>query len=502
MDAKKVQSRRWLILILMGVAIMITSLQNTMTNVGLPSLQEEFGADAISAQWFINSYVLAFAGLLLLMGGLGDKYGRKLFLNLGLIAFGAGCFWATAATSSNEFIASQVVMGAGAAMVTPQSLSIIVEVFKAKERKMAIAIWTGLAALGAGIGPLIGGLLLENYSVNSLYYVNLPLVAILLVVGWFIVPESKKANFGKIDVVGAVLSILAITSFITAFIWVPEHGWFGLYVLGAFLVSAVTASLFVAYERVFKNPLLNIKLFKKADFVDGITGNAVAFFNLMGLFFIVTQYLQIVQQKTALDAGLLMLPMVIAIAVASVVGQKIADKFGSRKTIVYGMLGAAAGMLLVGLLQVDSTEWVVATALTVVGLGAGLAVAPATNDIMKQFTGKTAGMGSSVTLLARQLGGAIGIAILGAVLNGRYSDQLQSYVAGAPADIADRITGSIQGAYDLATEFALQGQQAIANSVISTTNSAFMAGLTAAMAVAVIVTIILTSTINRKTPKN
>lgn len=502
MDTKKIQSRRWFILLLMGVVIMIAVLQNTMINVGLPSLQADFGADATSTQWFVNAYVLAFAGLLLLMGALGDKFGRKLLLNLGLIVFGAGSLWAVVAGSSNELIASQVLMGAGAAMITPQSLSIIVDVFKAKERKLAIAIWTGLAALGAGLGTLIGGLLLENYSVDSLFYVNLPFLAIALIFGWFIVPESKKSNYGKVDVVGAVLSLLAVVALITAFIWVPEHGWLGLYTLGAFLVAVVTGSMFVAYERVFKNPLLDMKFFNKPDFVDGITGNTVVFFSLMGLFFIVAQFLQILGQKSALDAGLLMLPMLIGIVLASVLGQKFADKFGSRKTVVYGILATTAGLLLVSLWRVDVSDWVVALTLTIIGLGAGAAIAPATNDIMKQFTGKTAGMGSSVTLLARQVSGAIGIAVLGAVLNGRYADQLAAYVAGAPADIAERITGSIQGAYELATEFALQGQQAITNSVITTTNAAFMVGLSAAIVIAVIVTIVLTSSINRETPKN
>lgn len=502
MDKAKIQSRRWITLLVMGIAVMITGLQNTMTNVGLPSLQEKFGADAATSQWFLNSYILTFAGLLLLMGALGDKYGRKLFLNLGLLTFGAGSLWAVAATTSNEFMATQVLMGVGAAMLTPQTLSILVSVFKKKERAIAIAIWTGLAAMGAGLGPLVGGILLEYYSVSSLFYVNVPLIALVLVVGWFVVPESKKANAPKVDVVGTVLSLVSVVALVVGFIWVPEHGWTGLYTLGAFLTAIVTGAMFVKYETMIKNPILDMKYFKDRQFVDGVIGIGVLFFNLMGLLFLVTQFLQIVQQKSALDTGLLLLPMAITLAIASIVGQKIADKFGNTKVIVYGVTGTAVGMLLVSLWQVASPDWVIAVTLSIIGVGVGLAMSPATNNIMKPFTGNNAGMGSAVNTLVRQVFGAIGIAVLGSALSSRYSDTLIPYVAGAPEEIANQITGSIQGAYELAGDFIAQGQQAIANSVISTVNSAFMVGLTVAMAISVIITLLVAVNISRNTPKD
>ncbi len=502
MDKAKIQSRRWIPLLVMGVAVMITGLQNTMTNVGLPSLQAEFGADASTAQWFLNSYILTFAGILLLMGALGDKFGRKLFLNLGLLTFGAGSLWAVAATTSNEFMATQVLMGVGAAMLTPQTLSILVSVFKKKERAIAIAIWTGLAAMGAGLGPLVGGLLLENYNVSSLFYVNIPLIFFVLIVGWFVVPESKKVNAPKVDLVGTLLSVVAVVALVVGFIWVPEHGWTGLYTLGAFLTALVAGAMFVKYETMIKNPILDMKYFKNREFVDGVIGIGVLFFNLMGLFFLVTQFLQIVQQKSALDTGLLLLPMAVILAIVSIVGQKLAAKFGNTKIIIYGVAGTAAGMLLVSLWQVASPDWVIAVTLSLIGLGVGLAMAPATNNIMKSFNEKNAGMGSAVNTLVRQVFGAIGIAVLGSVLNSRYADNLEPYVTGAPTEIANQITGSIQGAYELAADFAAQGQQAISSSVVATVNSAFLVGLSAAMAISVIVTLLVAVNISRNTPKN
>lgn len=503
MDKDKVFSRRWFTLFVLSIAVMITGLQNTMTNVGLPTLQSDYGANTAISQWFLNSYVLTFAGLLLLMGALGDKYGRKLMLNVGLLVFGAGSLWAVVASSSGEFISSQVLMGAGAAILTPQTLSIIVDVFKkSKERAMAIAIWTGIVALGAGMGPLIGGLLLENYSVNSLFLVNIPLILFVLIFGFFIVPESKKVNAPKVDLIGTVLSILAVVSLVTGFIWVPEHSWISLHVLGAFFVFVVAAVLFVKYEAVTKHPLVDLKYFKSREFIDGVIGVGVVFFNIMGVLYIATQYLQVVQQKSALDTGLLILPMAITVALASIIGQKFATKFGNSRTIMYGVFATAAGVLLVSFWSVDSPSWVVATVLSILGLGAGIAMAPATNSIMKPFPVKDAGIGSAMNTLARQVPGAIGIAVLGSALSARYSDSLQAYVTGAPTEIANQITGSIQGAFNFANELITQGQIQIANSVIATTSSAFMVGVGAAMALATIITIVIGVNIGRNTPKN
>ncbi len=503
MDKDKVFSRRWFTLFVLSVAVVITGLQNTMTNVGLPTLQSEFGADAATTQWFLNSFILTFAGLLLLMGALGDKYGRKLFLNIGLIVFGAGSLWAVVASTGDEFIASQVMMGVGAALLVPQTLSIIVDVFKKpKERALAIAIWTGIVALGAGLGPLIGGLLLENYSVNSLFLVNIPLILFALIAGFFVVPESKKTNAPKVDLVGAGLSMLAIVSLVTGFIWVPENGWISLHVLGAFLVFLVSSVLFVKYEAVTKHPLVDLKYFKDRKFIDGMIGVGVVFFNIMGVLFITTQFLQIVQQKSALDTGLLIMPMAVTVALAALIGNKFATKFGQSKTIGYGVALTAVGVLLVSFWDVDSASWVVATTLSIMGLGAGIAMTPATHAIMKPFPAKDAGIGSSFNMLARQVSGAIGIAVLGSALSSKYSNNLQAYVEGAPAEIADQITGSIQGAFEFSAELMAQGQVAIANSVVATTSAAFMTGVGAAMAIATIITIAVAINISRSIPKD
>lgn len=502
MDKAKIQSGRWATLLIMGIAIMIVGMQSTMINVGLPALQVDFSADMLAAQWFLNSYILAFAGLLLLMGALGDKFGRKLFFNLGLLAFGTGSLWAVVATSTDEFMATQVLMGVGAAMLAPQTLSILVSVFKKRERALAIAIWTGLAAMGVGLGSLVGGVLLEHYGVSSLFYSSALLVMFLLISAWFIVPESKKSQSSKIDFLGALLSAVAIVALIVGFIWVPEHGWVGLYTLGAFLSALVAGLMFVKYETMIKDPILDMKYFKNRYFVDGILGVGVLSFSLLGLIFLVTQFLQTIGQKNALDTGLLLLPMATVLAVASIAGHKLATKLGNTRLIICGAAISAAGLLLVSLWQVASPDWTIVVVLSIFALGVGLALAPATNNIMKSFDEKDAGMGSAVNVLVRQMFGVIGIAVMGSVLGSKYADNLESYVVGAPIDVANQIVGSIHGAYELAADFTAQGQQAISSSVVATVNSAFMVGLAAAMAVSVIVVLVVIVSINRNTSEN
>lgn len=323
-----------------------------------------------------------------------------------------------------------------------------------------------------------------------------------MIAGFFVVPESKKVNAQKVDLIGTVLSMLAIVSLVTGFIWVAEHNWLSLHVLGAFLVFVVFGVLFVKYEAVTKHPLVDLKYLKSREFIDGMIGVGVVFFNIMGVLFIATQFMQVVQQKPALEAGLLILPMAVTVALAAIIGQKFADKLGYSKTIVYGVALTVVGVLLVSFWSVDSQSWVIATTLSILGLGAGIVMAPATNSIMKQFHSKDVGIGSAMNVLVRQVSGVIGVAVLGSVLSIRYSDNLQAYVTGAPADIANQITGSIQGAFGFASELVAQGQVQIANSVVATTSAAFMTGVGAAMAIAAVVSVVVVVNISRNIPKD
>lgn len=502
MKKDKIMSMRWITLAMMGLAIMITGLQSTMVSVGLDSLQVKFEADGLATQWFLNSYTIAFVGFVLLMGALGEKYGRKIFLNLGLLTIGAGSLWAIAATTTNEFIATQALIGVGAAMLAPQALSILVNVFKKKERALAISIWAGLGVASVALGPLAGGLLLERYSVSSLFYFNLVLALVVLIVSWFSVPESKGSTSAKLDIVGTVLSLTAVVALVLGFIWVPEHGWVGLYTLGAFATSIVTGLMFLKYQTMVKTPLLNMKYLKDKEFVDGAIGIGVLSFNLAGILFIATQFLSIVQQKTDVETGLLLLPMTAALALAAIVGYKLAVKFGNTRVMLYGITTTVVSMLLVSLWSVASPDWVISVTLCLVGLGVGLASAPAVINLTRAFNDKNIGMGSSVYVLLQQVFGAVGIVALGSVLNSKYSDILTPYVTGAPQEIADQILSSIGGAYEVATDFATQGQQAIANSVITTVNSAFLSGMATALAIAAIVSLVVAVNISRNTPKN
>lgn len=503
MFKNKTFSNRWMTLFVLSVAAFTVALQTTMVNVAFFKLVDDYQAGVSLAPWFIGAYILAFAGLVLLMGKLGDKFGRKLFFNIGLMVFGAGSLWAIVAGSGVEFVATQALTGVGAAMFAPHTLSIIQGVFKKKkERALSIAVWTGAVAFGAASGPLVGGLLLSRYSTDSLFYTNVGLILFVLIFGFFMVPDTKKIKLPKTDIVGAVLSLLAVTSLITGFVWVPEHDWVSLHVLGAFLTFIVLGVLFARYEAAVKNPFINLKSLKNGDTVDGIIGNTVVFFNLVGVLYLASQYLQVVQQKSALDTGLLILPMAVTVALAAILGQKFALKFGHTRTILYGVGTTVVGVMMVSLWNVGSANWVTATALSVLALGAGIAMTPATHSIMRSFDDKESGVSAGLNLLVRQLGFVTGIAVLGSVMITRYSDTLQAYVAGAPADIANQVTSSIQSAFGFAAELMSQGQVAIANSVVATTSAAFMSGLAVALAMATIITVILATNLGRKTPKN
>lgn len=335
MAADKTRQRWWCLLV-MSTAVVITGLQNTITNVALPSLKQLYQASATMSQWFVNSYILTFASLLLLMGFAGDKYGRKRTLNFGLVLFMVGSAGAALSRTAEVFLVTQVVMGAGAAMLVPQTLSILVDTFPREERAQAIAIWTGVAGLGSGLGPMIGGLLLQHFPVSSVFIINIPLVLLSLAIGYFVVFESKDPRAPELDLLGAVYSAIAIVAITFSFIAAPEFGWVSGPVTGALAAGALCLVLFVRHENKLEDPLLELAYFKDRRFLNGVVGISAVFFALMGMMFLVTQFLQIVREWSALRAGLVMLPMALMLALLS---GKLSDRLGVTQVIVIGVAG-------------------------------------------------------------------------------------------------------------------------------------------------------------------
>jgi MFS transporter, DHA2 family, multidrug resistance protein len=296
-------ARRWKTLGVLSLSLVIIGLDTTILNVALPTMQEEFAASASELQWIVDSYLLVFAGLLLVFGTLGDRFGRKLALQAGVSIFGLASLGALVADSAGEAIAVRAAMGVGAALIMPATLSIIANVFDADERGKAIAIWAALAAVGIGLGPLAGGLLLEWFDWWSVFLVNVPFAVAALLLGIRYVPESRDPHPGSFDLLGAALSTAGFSILVYAIIEAPERGWTSALVLGLLVTSVALLSAFVLRERYVDEPMLDLGFFRSARFSVGTAAVSVAFFALLGSIFALTQYLQFVQGYSAIEAG-------------------------------------------------------------------------------------------------------------------------------------------------------------------------------------------------------
>jgi MFS transporter, DHA2 family, multidrug resistance protein len=304
-----VHARRWKILAVLSLSLVIIGLDNTILNVALPSLQEEFDASTSTLQWMVDAYMLVFAGLLLTMGTLGDRFGRKLALQLGLVLFGGASLCVLLVHSSGQLIAVRSVMGIGGALIMPATLSIISNVFPREERRKAIAIWSAMASIGVGLGPLFGGLLLEVFDWHSVFLLNVPVAATALVIGFRLVPNSRDPQPGAFDVGGVVLSIVTLMSLVYAIIEAPERGWLDPIVLGGFGAAVVFGIAFVAWELRTRDPMLHLDFFRNPRFSVASVGLSLASFALFGAIFALTQFLQDAHGYSALEAGAAMVPL-------------------------------------------------------------------------------------------------------------------------------------------------------------------------------------------------
>jgi EmrB/QacA subfamily drug resistance transporter len=431
-------------------------------------------------QWIVDGYVLVFAGLLLLGGALGDRFGRRRALVSGLVIFATASVCAAYVDTSMLLVLCRGVMGAGAALVMPATLSIITTTFRhPTERARAIGVWSGVAGLGVAFGPVSGGWLLEHFWWGSVFLVNLPVIALALVAAATVVPESRDEHTPPIDTVGAVLSIGALVSVLWAIIEAPHYGWTSTSTLLAFGAGAVLLGAFVTWERRTEHPLLDIEFFSDRRFSASSTAIALVFFALLGSMFLVTQYLQIVLGYSALESGVRYLPLAATMLVVAPVAPRLAERVGTKIVVAGGLGVAATGMLLLAGIDVGSDYGDLVLSQVVLALGMGLSMAPATEAIMGSLPPAKAGVGSAVNDTTRELGGALGIAVLGSLFASRYAASLRSEVDGLPEPVGDAAVDSVAGAVDIAADI---GGTAGAELLASATQ-AFVDGLQLAAAV-------------------
>jgi EmrB/QacA subfamily drug resistance transporter len=478
MDAQQIYARRWVTLGVLSLSLVIIGLDNTILNVALPTLVRELGASASELQWMVDAYVLVFAGLLLTMGALGDRFGRKRALTSGLIIFGVASVFAAFAGSATSLIAARAVMGVGGALIMPATLSIITNIFTGQERGRAIAIWAAVAGLGIVIGPMLGGWLLGNFWWGSVFLVNIPIVAIALLLGFFFVPESKDPHATPLDPVGAVLSIAGLGTLVYAIIEAPSNGWTNPAVLALFALSIVLLGAFFWWEWRAEHPMLRLEFFKNPRFSAASGAIFLVFFAMFGTVFLLTQYLQFVLQFTPLEAGVRILPIA-TMVIAAPPSARFVEKIGSKIVVTSGLVIVSIAMGWLALITIDSGYPHVAGALAILGVGMGLAMAPSTESIMGSLPLAKAGVGSAMNDTTRQVGGALGVAILGSLLASSYGNAMEPIVSKLPAEAAAVAGDSIGGAFAVAGRVGEAGAP-----LIAAASEAFVGGMSTAVWVA------------------
>jgi EmrB/QacA subfamily drug resistance transporter len=470
----------WKTLLVLSLSLVIIGLDTTLLNVALPTLQDEFDASPSSLQWMVDSYLLVLAGLLLVFGTLGDRYGRKLALQTGVTIFGLASLVAPLASSAGQLIAVRSVMGVGAAMIMPATLSIIANVFTGPERGKAIGIWAAFAALGIGLGPLAGGLLLEWFDWSSVFLLNVPFAAAALLLAIRYVPESRDPQPGSFDLPGAALSTAGFTALVYAIIEAPDKGWLSGLVVGAFALAAVLLAAFLWWELTRDEPMLDLGFFRQATFSVGTAAVSVAFFALMGGIFALTQYLQFAHGYSAIEAGAIMSPMTLGLMLGAGSSSRVVARAGLARVVAAGLAGLAVLLALTALYDRETSSLVLLAWFFGIALFMGWAMAPATDAVVGAVPAAKAGVASATNTVARMVAGALGVAIIGSLISSVYADDLDGKLGALPPGARDAATDSVGAAHAVAAHLP----PGAASGVLATTGGAFTDAMGVGLAVA------------------
>lgn len=431
--------RRYLALAVICLAELLVVLDNTIVNVALPSMGLQLRASIGGLQWVVDAYTLTFAGLLLAFGHLGDRYGRKKVMMVGLVGIAVMSVGGALAADLGQVVIARAAMGICAAAVFPATLALIINIFDdARERASAIAAWTAMAGFAIAIGPTAGGFLLEHFSWHSVFWINVPVAVGVLLAAIVLVPESKASHVGKYDPLGILLSLVGITVIVWAVIEAPHQGWLSPISLGAYTVGALCLAAFVWWELRIDSPVLDMNLFRIRRFALPALAIAVAYFCMFGFLFMITQYFQGVMELSPLEFGVHSLPFAVSIAVGAPLATLIAQRIGTAAVIVFGLLVMSVGMFIAGQTEVE-TPYVGPVLISMVLMGLGLAIVqgPATESIMSSVSLDEAGAGSAVNDTTREVGGTFGVAVLGSIVASIYTTKVSPLVDAIPDAIME-----------------------------------------------------------------
>jgi EmrB/QacA subfamily drug resistance transporter len=422
----------------------------------------------------VDAYVLVFAGLLLPMGAFGDRYGRKRLLLIGLALFGGASILAVFAGDAGQLIAARAVMGIGAAILTPITIAILPVLFEPEERGKAIAALTMGMGIGLPLGPIIGGVLLRHYWWGSIFLVNVPVALIAMIAVAILVPESKDPHPSRIDIPGALLSTSGLSIFVYGVIEAPTRGWSDGFVLAALVGGLLLLTAFILVERRVAEPMIDLRLFGRRRFALGTAAGTISSFFLIGMLFITPLFLQAVRGYDALGVGLRLLPLIVGLFFGAPLGERISAKIGTKLPVTAGLLIAGAALALGSTTSLDSSYGFIATWLAIAGFGAGFGLAPAMDSVLGELPRERAGSGTALTMTVRQVGGALGVALLGSTLSAVYLHRLDT--SGLPAPAASAAKDSVAAAVAVAHRL---GDAALAHSA----TDAFVHGMSVVLLV-------------------
>jgi EmrB/QacA subfamily drug resistance transporter len=471
-----VPARRGWALLVLCVSLLIVTLDNTILNVALPTLVRDLHATSTQLQWVVDGYALVFGGLLLVAGSLADRYGRKRAFLLGLALFAAASAWAAWSSGVAMLIAARAGMGVGAALIMPATLSIITDMFREPAvRQRAISAWAATSGLGIAIGPIAADLLLARFWWGSIFLINVPIAVLGLACALPLVPDSRDPVARRADPVGAGLSISGLGLLLWAIIEAPTDGWGSATVLGAGLAGLAVLAVFVAWERAGTHPMLSLSFFRSRRFSGATSAAGLNMFALFGAMFVLTQFLQFKLGYSALAAGVRILPVAAVLAAAAPGSALLVRLLGTKLTVAAGLTAVAGGLWQLSTATTASTYADTLPGMMLLGLGAGLVMPATAESVMGSLPSGRTGVGAATNGTSLQVGGALGVAVVGSLLNTHYQDQINTALVGyrLPSGIMSTVLGSIGGAYQVAAR--LGGQAA--ETLTAAARSAFMAGM-------------------------
>jgi EmrB/QacA subfamily drug resistance transporter len=470
---------------------------NTALNVALPTLSRQLGASTSQLQWIVDGYSLVFAGLLLSAGAIGDRFGRKGALQFGLLVFLAGTLLAAFTPHAWATITGRAIMGLGAAFVMPATLSILTNVFSPAERPKAIAVWSAISFGGAAFGPVISGFLLEHFWWGSVFLVNVPVVAVALIGGYILLPETRDPEQARLDPLGALASIVALGSLVYAIIEAPNHGWLTGQTLAWFAVAVAAGVFFVWWERRVDEPMLDLALFRNPRFSVAAAGITLVYFAMFGQFFLLAQYFQAVLGWTAFKAGLAQMPFAFTIILIAPRSPKLVQRFGPNRVVAAGLFLISCGLIAMSRVGIHTSYLSLLPRMLLTSTGMALVISPTTTSIMSAVPLRKAGVGSAMNDTTRELGGSLGVAVLGSIVASRYTSQLAPVLASVPGLDGTRAAKSVAAAVFAGTSIGGEAGER----VVVAAREAYLSGMHISIAVASAIALTASVMVYRLLPK-